>query len=72
MLISEVIKALEQAKFVHGDVKVLVGGEHNEFVVASTVSATHVENINEYYVQLQHEDDVDDSRDGVFDAVVIE
>lgn len=72
MRISDLISALVEAQAIHGDVPVLVKGEHNEFIKAGAVYCTHVEDLKEYYVQLEHEDDVESYRHGIYDAVTIE
>lgn len=55
--ISDLIEKLKDAQAEHGDVPVLVKGEHNEFNKATGVYTALAYDLGQYYVELTDEED---------------
>jgi hypothetical protein len=55
--ISDLMDELQKALAEHGDIPVLVKGEHNEFNKALGVYTAWAVDLNEYYVELTDEDE---------------
>lgn len=70
MIISEIIKKLEEAKSEHGDIPVYVFADHGQQVMEGcSVSYSYVDSLDEYMPEEVDEDDIDESSEKV---IVIE